>query len=118
MNKILATEAAWLAGFFEGEGSTGIYNNQPRLSIGQHAKSIDTLERVLEIVGVGTINGPYRQETSPVCFYQLNNANEIYQVIKVIYPYLLARRKQQCDVVLECIEQMNVFKKEQNGNPY
>jgi len=115
MNKILATEAAWLAGFFEGEGSTGIYNKQPRLSIGQHLRSVDTLERVLEITGVGAIYGPYRQETTPVCFYQLNTANEVYKFIKVIYPYLLDRRKQQCDVVLECIEQMNVFKKEQNG---
>jgi len=115
MNKILATEAAWLAGFFEGEGSVGIYNNQPRLSIGQHARSVDTLERVLDIAGVGAINGPYRVDTNPICFYTLGQANEIYRFIKTIYPHLLSRRQEQCNVVLAFIEQMNTFKKDQNG---
>lgn len=116
MNKILATEAAWLAGFFEGEGSVGVYNNQPRLSIGQHYRSVDTLERVLEITGVGAIHGPYRVDSgSPICGYQVTKLHDVYSMIKVIYPYLLTRRQAQCDEVIEYIEQMNKFKKDQNG---
>lgn len=96
------SEAAWLAGLFEGEGSVGVYNNSPRLSIGQHERSKDVLEKVIEITGIGAIYGPYRTK-NPVVFYQINKAQDIKKFIQIIYHHLLERRKGQCDVVLDFI---------------
>lgn len=100
MNKILITEAAWLAGLFEGEGSVGIYNGSYRLSIGQHERSLDVLVRVQEILGCGKIYGPYATKTGAVCSYQVTNKKEVIKILKLIYPYLLSRRRDQCDLIL------------------
>ena len=100
MNKILNSEAAWLAGLFEGEGSVGIYKGAFRLSIGQHARSRDVLDRVKEITGIGTVYGPYRKETTPVVFYQITSKKDVIKFIKLIYPWLLERRRNQCDKLL------------------
>lgn len=108
MNKILCSEAAWLAGLFEGEGSTGIYKNKKtvavRFSIPQHTQSVDVLHRIKEIVNVGNVNGPYKTKTGFVHFYQCTKQSDVEKLIKLIYPYLLARRRAQCDKVLEYIQ--------------
>lgn len=108
MNKILCTEASWLAGLFEGEGSTGIYKNRTtvavRFVIPQHTQSVDVLHRIKEIVGVGSVNGPYKTKTGSVCFYQCSKQSDVEKLIKLIYPYLLARRRAQCDKVLNYIQ--------------
>lgn len=56
-----ATELAWAAGFFDGEGCTSIKQGSRislRLSVGQTNQI--TLKRFQNAVGYGTINGPYK----------------------------------------------------------
>lgn len=112
MYKILATEAAWFAGLFEGEGSVGVYKGHPTLRLALHSRDADVINRIKEILNCGYINGPYhREDGCSVLYFCIGKLMDIYRVIKLIYPYLGLRRRGQCDVVLQYIENTITYRK-------
>lgn len=115
-SKFLATEIAWLAGLFEGEGSCGVYKNNtgftPKLAISQHERSSELLYRAQEILKAGHVHGPYVNSTgTPVMTWSSSKIEEVYKIITLIYPWLSARRQGQCDVVVEYIKSTKKFNK-------
>lgn len=97
---------AWAAGLFEGEGCISTYNN------GQSAKRYwqlelrmtdeDIVRRLHEVLGVGSVYGPYEQKASTKPFWQLNvrKQEEVRQVLELLYPYLGERRRARADEAL------------------
>lgn len=111
----LATEIAWLAGFFEGEGSVGIYERKSGagcfvcLKISQ--QNSESLVKCYDITKMGNVQGPYKTKTGSIMFWSVSKMGDVYKIIKLIYPWLSERRQTQCDVVLEYIESTTKFKR-------
>ena len=99
---------------FEGEGTVGVYTKDksasPRLSISQHERSQDVLVRCYEITNVGQVHGPYGKD-SPAMFWSVGKIEDVYKVIKLIYPWLSERRQTQCDVVIDFIKSTKTYKR-------
>ena len=89
--------------------------SSPRLTISQHPRSAEILYRCREITGTGQIHGPYGKE-NPVMFWSVGKIEDIYKVIKLIYPWLSNRRQTQCDVVVDYIKTTNTYKRLNKGN--
>ena len=96
----------WLGGFFEGEGCYAYYgaNNKnrrtaegnrigrgrPAITITQ--KTLEPLEKVLSIVGTGSI---YHHPTNGMFYYHLGGADKVKTFCENIRPYVSSRRFQQ-----------------------
>lgn len=96
------TEAdiSWAAGLYEGEGSivTGTARFRSlRLTMG--SVDPDVLEKLMSVIG-GVLNGPYRQASmkahhKSMWRWQLSGAVKTQAVLRLFWPYLGERRKQQ-----------------------
>ena len=102
------TEAAWAAGFFDGEGCTTINKSRPkeraldkarpqlglRMSLAQ--VQIEPLIRFRDAVGVGAIRGPYLYSTNRQPHWQWNVSNmDVIKVLDIIWPYLSVVKQRQ-----------------------
>jgi hypothetical protein len=90
----------WAAGFFEGEGNARIHKgylpkyNRLYLSIAQVKR--EPLDAFCEIVGAGTVLGPYGPySTTRQAHYQYNvTGRPAIAVAERLIPYLLGKREQ------------------------
>jgi hypothetical protein len=97
--------AAWAAGFFDGEGTIGVYGDprwpQARMEIAQASASTapDTLDRFRRIVGAGKVGGPriLRSPWSKLPQYRwsLTRFPEIERVVAMLYPYADVVRRER-----------------------
>ncbi len=90
-------DLAWAAGFFDGEGCTGLCVKKkggntycyPRIMVGQ--KDRDVLDKFKACVGgLGKIYGPYKHTNSGcyVYHYQVTNIPDVQKVLELLWPYL------------------------------
>lgn len=94
-------EAAWAAGFFDGEGATTITNCKPkkkaldqtrpqrglRMSLAQ--VEIEPLMRFYKAVNVGNVRGPYKYGANKQPYFQWNASNmDVLKTLDVLWPYL------------------------------
>jgi hypothetical protein len=98
-SKTWSTEerAAWAAGFFDGEGTIGVYGDprwpQVTMEIAQASASTapETLDRFQRIVGAGKVAGPriLRSPWSklPQYHWRLTRFAEIERVVAMLSPY-------------------------------
>lgn len=107
-------EWAFIAGFFEGEGSVGLRNRNDRKS-GKKAlhlqiwqSDLDVLLRVREMIGAGWICGPYLKKThkaikqiKPQWCYSVSGYIEIERFFVSTMKWLSARRKKQFQDALD-----------------
>lgn len=98
--KMSATEAAWLAGFFDGEGSLIGYKRKGkdfvgwRISIGN--TSLPALERCKAYTNVGTIGSKRvlpNPKHNPQWLWQVNGQRDIVDLLKQMLPYLLIKKE-------------------------
>ena len=97
---MLETELAWAAGFFDGEGTTGlakgtdsIIRRKPRLSVPQ--KHRECLERFQKAVGgLGKI---YPVNHGQIHHFSVQNAKGVDTVLTLLWPYLSCHKKQQAE---------------------
>jgi hypothetical protein len=104
-------ELAWAAGFYDGEGSFGIYTygdgrTHFRFTVGQAGYSIpETLTRFREAVGIGSINGPYAFKKQPGAMpfwqYAVQKKKDIDEVVSKLWPYLTEPKRAQ---ILDALE--------------
>lgn len=86
------THYAWVAGFFDGEGSVGFYhgnNTSIRIQITQVDPKV--LYRLTKIMQAGKVYGPYgpyRPNEQPTWQYQLNVNVAIQTFVDKIWPWL------------------------------
>jgi hypothetical protein len=106
-------QAAWAAGFFDGEGTVGLAGRrgQPGVAMSIPQASDrgvpETLERFRVIVGGGTITGPrlVRSPWSklPQYRWQLTRFAEIDRVVAMLYPYADVVKREQMTRCLEFV---------------
>ena len=110
MNSQLWTKEnlAWVAGIVEGEGHIVWTKPQPvredgrwpggqSLTVGVGMTDKDVIDRLYEIIGGGTIYGPYQPKPitrKPIYQYRVVSA-EAYAILVAIFPWLHSRRKGQ-----------------------
>lgn len=101
MRKISDEQAAYIAGFLEGEGSFGIDNPEDRwrarVTVGQ--KSPQVLNYVREVTGLGYVRktiphvrNAWGTERSPTYYWVLNHRKEVRPFIRRMLPYLINKR--------------------------
>lgn len=91
-SKTSATDLAWAAGFFDGEGTTAYYGDHTfRLSIGQ--KGPERLEKFNSIMwGLGKIYGP---DDKGVSYLVFNGPSKVQQVVAMMWTYLGPQKRDQ-----------------------
>ena len=102
----MSTEAAWAAGFYDGEGSTSVWRSHTTVTT-MTISQVDrrSLDRFLAVVGEGRVNGPYEvhshPERQPIFYWKATGARA-HRAMRIIWPYLgTVKREQYEDVVAE-----------------
>jgi hypothetical protein len=102
----MSVDLAWAAGFYDGEGSFGIYvyerdgysHRHTRLTVGQSG-DCRTLERFRDAVGVGKIVGPYKFKhypgSKPHYTYKVQRYTDAIAVLKKLWPYMSEPKREQ-----------------------
>lgn len=97
-------EVAWAAGFYEGEGTIYLSRTSPRMYVTQ--VNVEPLSRFREVLGVGTVRGPYQQKnpgSQPIYKYTVNGLEKVQAIIAMIWPWLSDRRRAQATKVLTVV---------------
>lgn len=123
----LATDEwrAWAAGFYDGEGSTYVlaHRSHEGYRIGEIAVTQsgnggapEVLRRMLSILGVGHVNGPYEQQGATMSVYRLKVTAQvdIDRALSVMWPWLGAVKRVQASTVLETLRAQPALPR---GNP-
>ena len=98
--------AAWLAGFWEGEGSIkGAKGGFFVLNASQVNR--EPLDKFQELCGFGKIYGPRpnpgRPNSKPIHTFSVSSFEHVQQIVIFIWPYLSRRRKDQ---IVQCFKQL------------
>lgn len=103
------TDLAWAAGFFDGEGTVGLWKNnggspglgRKRLSASVSQKPREPLDHFVSICG-GKVNGPYKQQLSPGGVYLVSyGGDNVLALYELIGPYLVAKANKFKEVINE-----------------
>lgn len=105
MRTMTECEAAWTAGYFEGEGSLSIRNvgDRPWIQLSLTSTDDDVLERFVETVGAGRIYGPYRlrePNVKPQRQWRAHGWETLQRLRDEWWPWLGERRRARFDEVL------------------
>ena len=95
MNEITNEQAAYIAGFLEGEGSFIITcpngNFQPKVVTAQKLPKV--LNFMQAITGIGKmVYRPARKGKSSIHFWRVASKEEVMDLIRRVYPYFIAPR--------------------------
>lgn len=102
------TEIAWAAGFFEGEGTVGVYSTgnkgYPTWLLTTTVSQVDgsPMKRFMDIVGIGRLRLLARRgpKWRPVWRWEADAAKAA-DVLAMIYPYLSGVKREQARLALE-----------------
>ena len=92
-------ELAWAAGFFDGEGHVRCRrsNTTKQLILQVNQVGRETLDRLRQTVGFGTVDGPYQNGTqvnrSPHYKYWVCNFEHVQAAIALMWPWLSSPKK-------------------------
>ena len=112
--KVSDTEAAFIAGFLEGDGcisakigpTSGSYRVRLVISFTQLTKNKIVLEYIQKLIGGSIINYPSRNMSELTIF----DRGKVFEVLNVIYPFLVSKKK-QAEIGLEVIAVLNKSKR-------
>ena len=106
-------QAAWAAGFFDGEGSVLIEGDPrwPAVTMSIPQASVcgipPVLQRFRDIVGAGTISGPRMVPSPwsklPQFRWQLTRFVDVERIIAMLYPYADVVKREQ---MMKCLERV------------
>lgn len=102
----MARGVEWAAGLFEGEGSLSTYLQRGNVRHNAAMSSVDkdVLDAFASVVGVGKVLGPYgpykNNQVKPQWRWQVSAKADVLHVIDLLRPYMLERRAQRMDEVL------------------
>ena len=102
---------AWCGGLFDGEGSTYLLDHrshvgykiaEARVTQASAADAPEVLARFHHLVGVGHINGPYRQENASLLVYRwtATATRDVSVMIETLSPWLGSVKRDQARKVL------------------
>ena len=94
-------DIAWAAGLIEGEGCFTSHTGHPYLLVDMTDR--DVILKLKEIFPIGTVRGPYshknRPSHKPRWRFDAFGAKAL-PIIEAVYPYMLSRRKEKIDSLL------------------
>lgn len=116
MNNLTTTQAAYLAGFIDGDGSIiaqlvfrkdYVLKYQIRVSVLfiQKKKRVYFLNQLQDEIGTGVV----RDRGDGIAELSLVGVNTVYPFLKQIQPFLRIKRK-QANLVIQIIDQLNLTK--------
>lgn len=95
MKYLSPVEIGWLAGIIDGEGT--LYANAglhaARISVGMTDE--DTINKLLDITGVGCINTSQRGNYKRLYTWTVSNRNDVMHILASITPLLSNRRREK-----------------------
>lgn len=93
-------ELAWAAGFFDGEGSSGYYHQNQRISACVVQKDRRPLDRFLAAVGFGKIYMPGANPNH--CYrWQVTSTRGVKQLYDILKPFLSTPKIEQFESTLQ-----------------
>lgn len=101
----------WAAGLFEGEDSIVCYKlrnrkDSIRTQLTLSSTDKDVVEKFIEIVNCGKLNGPYdgkKEGYKERYDWYVQNQRDCLYVLIQLYPFLCSRRKQKADEMIALI---------------
>ena len=101
------TDIVWAAGLFEGEGCITKHtkgSGYRKLVIGM--TDSDVMERFVDVVGYGKLNGPYNSKSGykPFWRWEIVKSKEVLRILKMFLPHLGKRRAKKA---LEAINHLH-----------
>jgi len=106
-------DLAYVAGFFDGEGTISVYHKNQRFSATIAQKRKPVLEYIANLFGTGTFQ--YTEKTE-MWAWRLRNLSDSYIFLLCIYPYLIVKKEEaeiffeKVDKKLETHEHVNPFR--------
>ena len=104
---ITETDVAWAAGFFEGEGCIKATKKGRFDAISLNNTDKDVIERFVDIVNYGNVNGPYKSggrkhkpTYKPHWAWVVGKKSEVKRILEMFLPYLGKRRRQRAEQAL------------------
>lgn len=95
-------ELGWVAGLLEGEGSFDSGGRPGGLRIQVAMTDLDVLERLAQVVGTGTVNGPYKYQAKQKPYWRWTVRGTWAMILAArIRPNMGARRRQRITALLE-----------------
>ena len=102
------TDIVWAAGLFEGEGCIYIHPNKIYVQLIIHMTDVDVMERYVDVVGYGKLNGPYKDSKNtrfkPWWQWNVYKGSEVLRILKMFLPHLGKRRSEKA---IEAINHLN-----------
>ena len=100
------TDIVWAAGLFEGEGCIKKIARNRYRSITIAMTDNDVMERFVDVIGYGNLNGPYLNKLSTKPFWRWDCAkkSEVLRILKMFLPHLGKRRAEKA---IEAITHLN-----------
>ena len=107
-------DLAWLAGFFDGEGTTYLADGRPEIWIGQKDKRV--LEKVKLIYNKGHIEGPYIRKLvsgkeTYIHRYRISKQEDSLEFILLIWPWISEAKREQALTVINKWNQIKLERK-------
>ncbi len=116
-----ATEFAWAAGFFDGEGTTHASRTGPycQLFVSVQQSEVTTLERLRAALGVGHIyplaHRPNGLAKKPQFRWQAGRRAEAMFALGLMWPYLSEPKREQANRALSILRQTNKERADRDG---
>jgi len=101
MNRVTKTQAAYIAGFFDGEGCVSTKSNRnshPRITLAQKDRGV--LDYIVEILGYGEV---YKNSRILIDIMRINSKSCQTHFIKLVLPYSVVKRS-QLEVALKLLD--------------
>jgi len=104
--KLKEKDIQWITGFYEGEGTCGVYGKKyKRFHLAIHQKEEKVLRHIQEVVGFGGICH-YRVGEVGECFMWHISSKNAFTFLKAIFPYIRSDyKKEQATKALKRWEQ-------------
>jgi hypothetical protein len=96
---MLPTQAAWLAGFFDGEGSLTFYmagrdRQYKTWVLTLPNTNLESLKKCQEITGVGYVRPkPVKENRQPCWMWTVATQRDMISICKQMLPYLIIKKK-------------------------
>lgn len=113
---------AWVAGFYEGEGSVCLHNcgRYKRISLQVWQSSTEPLDRTRATLGFGLIAGPYKNNSNfkrattlkPKYLWSVSGFERVQASIAMMWPWLSQRRRARA------VELMDQYRAYQAALPF
>lgn len=102
VKEMLPTDAAWLAGLIDGEGTIGVYKNSNghggrfvQYTLQVVNTHVGALRRCRKISGVGSVNPKWRAKQHKPCWaWKVSSQRDIIAVLEQVLPHLTIKLPQ------------------------